>query len=78
VSGAPIHGLVLAGGASSRMKRDKAMLIYQGKSQLDRAVEIARSCALPGNFDIRHSPQRHDELFVHEDLSRLCEKFEPG
>ncbi len=38
--GAPIQGLVLAGGASERMKRDKATLIYEGRSQLDRAVEL--------------------------------------
>jgi molybdopterin-guanine dinucleotide biosynthesis protein A len=38
---APVYGLVLAGGSSSRMRRDKAALLYQGKSQLDRAVELA-------------------------------------
>jgi molybdenum cofactor guanylyltransferase len=37
---APIYGLVLAGGASSRMQRDKAALPYRGKSQLDRAYEL--------------------------------------
>jgi hypothetical protein len=37
----PVYGLILAGGASSRMKRDKAALQYQGKSQLDRAFELA-------------------------------------
>jgi molybdenum cofactor guanylyltransferase len=37
---APVHGLILAGGASSRMKRDKATLEYDGKSQLDRAYEL--------------------------------------
>jgi molybdopterin-guanine dinucleotide biosynthesis protein A len=40
VSGAPVNGLVLAGGSSSRMKRDKATLLYDGESQLDRAVEL--------------------------------------
>jgi len=35
-----IYGLVLAGGASTRMQRDKAALMYQGKTQLDRAVEV--------------------------------------
>jgi molybdopterin-guanine dinucleotide biosynthesis protein A len=37
---APIYGLVLAGGASSRMQRDKAALPYRGRSQLDRAYEL--------------------------------------
>jgi molybdopterin-guanine dinucleotide biosynthesis protein A len=38
---APIYGLILAGGSSSRMQRDKAALEYLGKSQLDRAFELA-------------------------------------
>jgi len=37
----PVFGLVLAGGLSSRMRRDKATLEYRGKSQLERAVELA-------------------------------------
>ena len=36
----PIYGLILAGGASKRMQRDKAALIIQGKTQLDRAFEL--------------------------------------
>ena len=35
-----IYGLILAGGASTRMQRDKAALKYQGKTQLDRAFEL--------------------------------------
>lgn len=35
-----MRGLVLAGGASERMKRDKATLLYEGRTQLDRAVEL--------------------------------------
>ena len=38
---APVFGLILAGGSSSRMKRDKAALLYQGESQLDRACALA-------------------------------------
>ncbi len=38
----PVQGLVLAGGASSRMRRDKAALDYGGTSQLDRVVALAR------------------------------------
>ena len=37
----PIYGLILAGGASKRMQRDKAALQYQGKTQLDRAFDLA-------------------------------------
>jgi molybdopterin-guanine dinucleotide biosynthesis protein A len=42
MSPAAIYGLILAGGSSSRMHRDKASLKYAGKTQLDRAVELAR------------------------------------
>lgn len=37
---APLFGLVLAGGRSTRMRRDKAALEYAGSSQLERAVEL--------------------------------------
>jgi molybdopterin-guanine dinucleotide biosynthesis protein A len=38
---APVYGLILAGGLSSRMHRDKAALLYQGKTQLDRTFDLA-------------------------------------
>jgi molybdopterin-guanine dinucleotide biosynthesis protein A len=42
----PVYGLVLAGGSSTRMKRDKVSLRYRGKTQLERAFELAaRHCA---------------------------------
>ena len=34
---APLHGLLLAGGRSTRMGRDKATLAYHGRSQLETA-----------------------------------------
>jgi molybdopterin-guanine dinucleotide biosynthesis protein A len=40
VSIGPIYGLILAGGSSTRMQRDKAALEYQGKTQLDRAFSV--------------------------------------
>jgi len=37
-----VYGLVLAGGRSSRMQRDKASLSYHGRTQLDWAMELIR------------------------------------
>jgi molybdopterin-guanine dinucleotide biosynthesis protein A len=39
----PLYGLVLAGGRSTRMQRDKATLSYQGQNQLDRAMALLDS-----------------------------------
>jgi molybdenum cofactor guanylyltransferase len=54
LSSAPrIQGLILAGGMSSRMHRDKAALTYQGKNQLDRAVELASRHVNPVFVSVR-------------------------
>lgn len=39
-STAPIYALVLAGGRSTRMQRDKAALTYHGRTQLEWAVSL--------------------------------------
>jgi molybdopterin-guanine dinucleotide biosynthesis protein A len=52
---APVYGLVLAGGTSSRMQRDKAKLVYDGRSQLDRAVELLTRHVSPVFVSIRPS-----------------------
>ena len=36
----PVYGLVLTGGQSSRMKRDKATLAYHGQTQLEWAMQL--------------------------------------
>src|ERR1700761_525020 len=41
-SAAPLYGLVLAGGRSSRMQRDKAALAYHGRTQLEWAVALLK------------------------------------
>ena len=42
---APIYALVLAGGRSTRMQRDKAALTYHGRTQLEWAVSLLQSHA---------------------------------
>jgi molybdopterin-guanine dinucleotide biosynthesis protein A/molybdopterin converting factor small subunit len=37
---APLYGLVLTGGRSTRMQRDKAVLQYHGRSQLEWAMDL--------------------------------------
>lgn len=40
ISNAPLYGVVLAGGRSNRMRRDKAALEYQGRGQLERTMAL--------------------------------------
>jgi molybdopterin-guanine dinucleotide biosynthesis protein A len=40
LAAAPIYALVLAGGRSTRMQRDKAALTYHGRTQLEWAVSL--------------------------------------
>jgi molybdopterin-guanine dinucleotide biosynthesis protein A len=37
---APLYGLVLSGGRSTRMQRDKATLAYHGRTQLEWAMDL--------------------------------------
>jgi len=50
---AKIQGLILAGGRSSRMQRDKASLEYAGESQLDRAYALAARHVEPVFVSVR-------------------------
>jgi molybdopterin-guanine dinucleotide biosynthesis protein A len=50
---APLYGLVLAGGRSTRMRRDKAALSYAGRSQLERAVELLAAHVLRAYVSVR-------------------------
>jgi molybdopterin-guanine dinucleotide biosynthesis protein A len=40
---APLSALILAGGRSTRMQRDKAALAYGGETQLERAFRLVRA-----------------------------------
>jgi molybdenum cofactor guanylyltransferase len=57
-----LYGLVLTGGRSRRMQRDKAGLEYAGKSQLARAMELlsplVSRCFVSVRPDQIHDPQR--------------------
>ena len=67
MSGASLYGLILAGGASTRMQRDKAALIYQGKTQLDRAFDLAHRHLAEVFVSVR-AAQAHDPHRAHHPM----------
>ncbi len=58
---APLHGLVLAGGHSKRMGRDKASIAIGGSTQLERAVGLVSPLVTRSFISVR-SDQREDPL----------------
>jgi molybdopterin-guanine dinucleotide biosynthesis protein A len=61
LSAPPLYGLILAGGSSSRMQRDKAALQYQGRTQIDRAFELASRHVSKIFVSVR-ADQKHDPV----------------
>ena len=49
----PLRGLVLAGGRSTRMGRDKATLTYHGRTQLEVGLDLLRDLGIPGWISVR-------------------------
>jgi molybdenum cofactor guanylyltransferase len=58
---APLYGLVLAGGRSTRMGRDKAALEYHGRAQLERAHDLLEKLLARVFVSVR-SDQTRDPL----------------
>ena len=55
----PLFGLVLAGGASARMQRDKAALLYHDRPQLQWTYELMASVCHAAFISVR--PDQRDE-----------------
>lgn len=58
---APLYGLLLSGGASQRMRQDKAVLAYRGEPQLLRAWRLLEAATERAFVSVRDS-QRDDPL----------------
>lgn len=63
VRATPLYGVVLAGGRSTRMQKDKASLTYRGRSQLEGMFElVGRFCARA--FVVARANQWEDDRFA--------------
>jgi len=58
---APLYGLVLTGGRSTRMGRDKASLTYEGRTQLERAMALLAPHVVRAYVSVR-ADQRAEPL----------------
>ena len=64
----PIHGLVLTGGRSRRMQRDKAALEYGGQPQLTRAMELIAPFVARSFISIRGDQQGEVQRAAYEGI----------
>lgn len=63
----PVHGFVLAGGKSSRMGRDKALLPFRGRPMVEIAVEKLRAlCSAVSIVGDRHDLAAFAPIVVDE------------
>lgn len=78
MSAPPIYGLLLSGGASRRMRRDKAQLTYAGEPQLLRAWRLLRLVTAKAFVSVREA-QREDPLRAGlPQLADTCEAVGPA
>jgi len=73
MSAAPIYGLLLSGGASQRMQRDKAQLNYAGEPQLLRAWRALSAVTERAFVSVRES--QHDDP-LRAQLPQLVDSYD--
>ncbi|RDI98133.1 molybdenum cofactor guanylyltransferase [Dyella solisilvae] len=69
----PLYGLLLSGGASQRMRQDKAALAYRGEPQLLRAWRVLQAATERAFVSVRDS-QREDPL--RAGLPQIVDSYE--
>jgi len=63
---APVQGLVLAGGKSSRMGQDKTQLSYHGKSQLEHTVTLLEENLLKTFVSVAQNQEIDKHNFIQD------------
>ena len=69
----PVYGLLLSGGGSRRMQRDKAQLAYAGEPQLRRAWRLLQAVTTCAFVSLR-ADQRSDPL--RRDLPQIVDTYD--
>ena len=79
---APVQGLVLAGGKSTRMGQDKTALEYHGKSQLAHTVALLENNLLKTYVSVSHNQQLENYEYIQDkfidlgSFGAICSAFQ--
>src|SRR6185437_11432310 len=77
MSAATLYGLVLTGGHSRRMHRDKALLEYAGRTQLQRALELLAPRVRESFLSVRADQQDDPARAGHAHIVDLAPELGP-
>ena len=77
MSAPTLYGLLLTGGRSTRMKRDKACLEYAGKPQLDRAMELIAPLVSRAFVSVRAEQRQDPQRTAYETIADLRSDLGP-
>jgi molybdopterin-guanine dinucleotide biosynthesis protein A len=77
MSAPTLYGLLLTGGRSTRMKRDKARLEYAGKPQLDRAMELIAPLVSRAFVSVRTEQRDDPQRTAYETIADLRSDLGP-
>ena len=77
---APVKGLVLTGGRSTRMGRDKSVLNYHGKPQKEHTKELLENAGMQTFYSVQTSSDNENEIadtFLHlGPFGGICSAFQ--
>jgi molybdopterin-guanine dinucleotide biosynthesis protein A len=74
---APLHGLLLTGGRSRRMQRDKASLEYAGQPQLGRALALLEPLVARTFVSVRADQQGDPRRAAHACIADVLPELGP-
>lgn len=74
---APLYGLLLTGGHSRRMQRDKAALEYAGRTQLQRALTLLQPLVSQVFVSVRSDQQQDPLRAIHAQITDQIENIGP-